>query len=215
MLRELYINNQKFYNDVFDVGIYLYSQTLEGDEEKQYKDALKFLGITQKSIPTGISNAKNILSRLPGKYPIAGLPVDILFDYYKNEKDEFEIICLGTFLAIRSIIGKKTYSKLTKEHLNARTFGYSSVKEMTDKITPLQVKYKKRYHIDKVLKSLQAFWHLKMISKSDRGIYVSFDLTLEKLAEVIQKNNKDTRWDEIQKAKRDAIEKAKIKFDKE
>lgn len=42
MLKGLYENSEKFFKDVFDVGIYLYSKTLEHDFEsfKTWFDAL-------------------------------------------------------------------------------------------------------------------------------------------------------------------------------
>ena len=47
MIKELHTNSNSFFSNVFDVGIYLKSKTLAGSEEKCYRDALKFLGITQ------------------------------------------------------------------------------------------------------------------------------------------------------------------------
>ncbi len=202
MLKGLYENSDKFFNDVFDVGIYLYSKTLEGDEEKRYKDSLKFLGITQKYITAGIKNAKSILSNMPDKYPIAGIDKDMLFNYYRNAKTEFELICLGAFLGIKSIIGKKPYDKTNKAMIHARMFGYTSHKDLPKSLTPLQKKYLIRWQMDKVILELQLNWNLKVYWNHDRGIYISFDLPLKKLAETVEKNKRKAKIQELKDEKK-------------
>ena len=109
MMKDLYIDNKKFFNDAFDVGIYLYSKTLKGSEEKCYRAALKFFAITQAFIKGGINNAKQVLAKMPAKYPLVGIEKEMLFDYYKNEKDDFDIICLGAFLGIKSILSRHAF----------------------------------------------------------------------------------------------------------
>lgn len=202
MLKGLYENSEKFFNDVFDVGIYLYSKTLEGDENKRYNDALRFLGITQGYVPGAIKNAKSILSNLPEKYPIAGIDKDMLFNYYRNAKTEFELICLGAFLGNKSIIGKKLYDKTNKAMIHARMFGYTSHKDLPKALTPLQKKYKARRQIDKVLIELQLNWNLKIYWNHNRGIYISFDLPLKKLAEIVDKQSRKAKIQELKDEKK-------------
>ncbi len=205
MLKELYSNGKKFFNNSFDVGVYLYAKTLNGSEEERYADALKFLGITQKNIDKAISNAKVILKGLPDKYPTVGIEIGMLFDYYQNEKDEFEIICLGAFLGIRSILGKKPSCKTNKQMIHARMFGYTSPKEIPDKLSPLEEKYSRRWHMDKLLIELQMNWHLKLYASNQRGMYVSFDLELPKLVEIAEKSKHKNRVAEFRKMKQELI----------
>ena len=208
LLRTLHIDSKSFFNDAFDVGIYLYSKTLEGNELKRYKDALKYLGITQISPAAGIRNAKDVLSNIPNNYPTTGIETDILFNYYKSAKSEFEIICLAAFLAIKSIIGKKHFDKTNKAMIHARMFGYNTPKEMPQDLSEAQKKYKIRYHMDKLLEELQLNWHLKVTWNHNRGFYVSFDLTLEQLAALMIKGNRQTKLKQLKEEKARAIEKA-------
>ncbi|MFA5300198.1 MAG: hypothetical protein WC389_18580 [Lutibacter sp.] len=212
MMKDLHINSKGFFSDVFDVGIYLYSKTLKGSEEKCYRDALKFLGITQGNIKTGISNAKRILCRMPEKYPIVGIEKNMLFDYYKNEKSDFDIICLGTFLGIRSILGTKQYCKTNKALIHARLFGYITAKELPAKLTPIEKKYQIRWHMDKVLIELQTNWFLKLISNHQRGMYISFDLSLDELAVKSEANKQLSKIKQFKETKRKAIENAKAQL---
>ena len=210
MLKDLHINSKKFFDDVFDVGVYLQSKTLEGSEEKRYKDAKHFLGVTQGCKPhNAISNAKEILNRMPAKYPTTGIEKDMYFDYYKNYKDEFDIICLAAFFAIRSILGKKPYCKTNKDFIRARMFGYITAKELPTQLTLLQEKYKARRQMNNVLNELEINWHLKILCNHNRGFYLSFDLSYDDLALIIEKNKQITKIQQITKAKRKAIESTK------
>lgn len=212
MLKDLHINSKSFFSDTFDVGLYLYSKTLTGSEEKRYKDSLHFLGITQPNIKNGISNAKRVLCRMPEKYPTTGIEKDILFDYYKNEKSDFDIVCLSAFLGIRSILGKKPYDKTNKYLIHARMFGYVTAKELPAKLTPLQEKYKIRWHMDKVLTELQINWHLKVLWNHNRGFYLSFDLSFDEMALLIEKDKQSTKIQRLNELKRKAIEGAKVQL---
>lgn len=209
MLKELHTNSKSFLSNVFDVGIYNYSKTLKGSEEKCYKDALKFLGITQGNIPAAIRNAKSVLSKMPTNYPITGIEKDMLFDYYKNEKSDYEKICLGAFLGIRSIIGSKPFCKTNKAMIHARMFGYSTVKDLSAELTAIERQYQIRWHMDKVLLDLQESWFLKLFSDHQRGMYVSFDLSLNDLAVKSEASKQRTKTQQFKEAKRKAIQSAK------
>lgn len=211
MLKELYTNSTKFFDDAFDVGVYLYSKTLEGSEGKRYRDAKKFFNVTQGGSPiTAINNAKRILNSMPAKYPMTGIEKNIYFDYYKNDKSEFEKICLGGFLGIKSILGKKPLCKTNKSMIHVRMFGYSSMNDLPSKLTPLQAKYQIRWHMDKLLLELQENWFLKAFSDHQRGMYISFDLSLDELALKSEESKQRAKKQKFKEAKRDAIEKAKL-----
>jgi hypothetical protein len=212
MLKELHIDSKKFFSNVFDVGIYLYSKTLKGSEEKCYRESLKFLGITQEKSKNGLTNAKNILSRMPSKHPIVGIEKDMLFDYYKNDKSDFDIICLGAFLGIRSILGTKQYCKTNKALIHARLFGYKTAKELPVKLTPIEAKYQIRWQMDKVLIELQANWFLKLISNHQRGMYISFDLSLDELAVKSEASKQLSKIQQFKELKKKAIENAKAQL---
>lgn len=225
MLKELHVNSKSFFNSVFDVGVYQYSKTLKGTEEEQYMDALHFFGITQGNIKTAISNAKRVLDRMPSKYPTTGIEKDMLFDFYKTEKSDFDIICLGAFLGLKSLIGAKPYTKTNKAMIHSRMFGYASPKEMPDplsagrynkeipkELTALQNKYKVRWHMDKILMELQIDWFLKMISDHVRGMYVSFDISLDELALKNEESKQLTKIEQFREFKRKAIDSAKAQL---
>jgi hypothetical protein len=212
MLKDLHINSKRFFDDAFDVGFYLYSKTLTGSEEKRYKDSLHFFGITQSNFRDGITTAKQFLNRIPDKYPTTGIEKDMLFDYYKNQKSDFDIICLSAFLGIKSILGKKPYDKTNKALIHARMFGYVTAKELPAELTPLQKKYQIRWHMDKLLEELQINWHLKVLWNHNRGFYLSFDLSYDEMALLIEKDKQITKIQQLKELKKKAIQNAKAQI---
>lgn len=209
MLKELHTNSKGFFQNAFDVGIYLYSKTLSGTEEKRYWDASKFLGITQANYKRSLNDAKNVLKKMPARFPTTGIEKEMLFDYYKNDKSDFDIACLGAFLGIKSIIGTKPFCKTNKAFIHARMFGYVTAKELPAKLTPIEEKYLIRWHMDKVLLELQMTWFLKMISNHQRGMYISFDISLDELAIKSEKIKQLTKIQIFKELKKEAIKNAK------
>lgn len=204
MLKNLYNNSESFFSDAFDVGIFLYSKTLSGGELARYKEALSYLGITQVNPKKGIETAKEILLSFPSNPPMTGIEKEMLFDYYKNHKEDYSLVCLGAFLGIKSIIGTKPYCKTNKRHIHARMFGYPSVSDIKFNLTPLEKKYQTRWHMDKVLLELQENWHLKCYSNHQRGMYISLDLNLKELAIISEKNKYKTKRQQLKAQKEKA-----------
>lgn len=212
MLKDLHINSKKFFKEAFVVGTYSYSKTLKGSEEKCYRDAIEFFRFKQEDVSFLIINAKQVLNRMPAKYPTVGIEKKILIDYYKNDKDDSDIMCLAAFLGIKSIIGKKLYCKTNKGLIHARMFGYSNVKELPKQLTPLQLKYQIRWHMDKVLLKLQMNWFLKLISDHHRGMYISFNMSLEQLTIAIESLKAQKSVQRFKEMKRKTIENTKAEF---
>ena len=215
MLTELHTDSKSFLENAFIVGVYLYSITLNGSEEKCYKDALKFLRINyEANCANTILKAKRILSSLPPRYPVVGLEMDMYFDFYQNEKTDFNIACLGAFLGIKSIIGTKSYCKTNRAFIHARMFGNITSRDLNAKPTPAEEKYQIRWHMEKVLMELQTNWHLKLYSFHQRGMYVSFDLSINELALKSEQNKQTTKVKQLMEEKRRAMEIAKAQLTK-
>lgn len=83
----------------------------------------------------------------------------MIFDFYKNHKTEFEIVVFLAFAAIRSILQKQPYTKITNEYLIGRMSGNSGKGEP---VNPLLVKYTSRYRLDKIKNELQLSWGLTL-----------------------------------------------------
>jgi hypothetical protein len=127
-----------------------------------------------------------------------------MWDYHDNTKSEYQIDCFRAFCATRSIIGEKSYCKTNKALIYARMFGFASPKVLPSKMPKVQAKYAVRYHMDKVLLSLQNDWYLKLTSDNSRGMYISYEMTLKDLMLQELKAKKSTKDAQLKTAKTEA-----------
>ena len=126
LLKNAFIDIKNTVDIIFGYAVYKHSQTLEyGDELAKMKAAAKFFKINFGDIQKTISCAKDLqTNRLYDlKTPNVSINSDILWDFYKNKKTEFDIACFCAFCAIKSILGSKEYVKSNKGMVIARMFG--------------------------------------------------------------------------------------------
>jgi len=199
LLQGLMIDSKKCLNDVMDYAIYAHTEKYyhlrnvlnewETDEEKEkvisnFKDAASYFGIKLGSVEGTIKNGRNLYRSIDRKAPKVGIFKDMLFEYYKEEKTPFEKACLLAYLALKSIIGNKSYCKCTNAYLLSRMAGYSKIaKKLPKDIKPFSTEYQLR----KIITELRLVWGLVYYSRYTRGFYVSFKMELEDL--ILQAEN--------------------------
>jgi hypothetical protein len=219
LIQDLFTNKSKALNNIFDVAIYNSAKRYTNDVSIElFISSAKHHGVTLGNNKNCFKNAVLLTNSIDGKCATAGISKEMLFDYYKNEKTERQLLQLACFLAIKSIIGTKSYCKTNKALIHARLFGYSSINDVPSikGMTDLQYKYFahdgiNKYQIDRLIESLELQWHLKLISDHSKGFYLSFDLSLEQLAEIEQDKKKSNKLKLLKDAKAMAIAKAKSK----
>lgn len=215
--KAIYKTKQKMKEKYFNFPIQLLEDFMKNDTQKAlnnissyviYEDSLKLhqgtnlekiiscasnydmtLGNNQKTL----DNGKELYNSLPLKSPRAGIKLSIWWDFYKNDKTEFDKICLLCFLAIKSILGRqKSYCKTTNLYLWSRMDGkvkaVNEIWELSDEVK----KYANEYQTKKIKASLRNNWGLVTYSRYCRGFYVSYKLTLEALIMEAEKRRKST-----------------------
>lgn len=117
-------------DNIMDYAVYKHSKSLDfGTELERMKSASSFFNITFGNIENSIADAKKSMQTKNLKTPNVSINMDILWDYYKSPKNEFDIACFCAFCAIKSIIGDKEYAKTNKSLIIARMFGLPEIKE--------------------------------------------------------------------------------------
>lgn len=183
-----------FGDNVMDYCIYKHSLTLNGGNAM--KDAAHYFGVTLGNIARSTRDGKEFYDSIPQNSAMTGINKDLLFEFYKEHKTEQEISVLMAFLAIKSILGKKSYSRITTDFLICRMAGYNSKKEFLT-VYPeagsgpeyLQ-KYYKRRCMDQIKLELQRSYGMKIYGRYTRGFYVSFSLSLEELIKEVEMKRK-------------------------
>lgn len=189
LIREAFSDMHQVCDNIIDYAVYRHAQKLEGSADKQIKDSAKYFGITLGNNSKTIRNGSRLLNSTPDKAVMTGLSKKAVFDFYENNKSDFEKGVLLANLAIKSILGNKSFCRITNEFLLCRMAGYGKKDEMTS-LPPELEKYQKRYHIDKLKSELQSTYGLKIYARYTKGFFVSFSLSEEELIRQVEMKRK-------------------------
>ncbi|MDP4121438.1 MAG: glycosyl hydrolase, partial [Bacillota bacterium] len=205
--------NDEVLNNIFDYAIYAHTLNLDfNSETAKGNAALNYFGVKAGNLKNTLANGEQLYDSIPDDSPKTGINKDIFFDYYKNNKTEFELICLLAFLAFKSIIGfKKPYCKTTNKYWFSRMDGKVKSIEEYDELSPDVFKFLTDHYTVKIKNELEDHWGLKTYSHYTRGFYVSFTIPLDDLVFHAEKRRQSTRDEERKAQKKEAIQKA---FDK-
>lgn len=182
MLQSFLIDDRKVLDNIVDYAIYENSLKLEyGSELEKIKSSSKYYAIALGGYERILDNGKSLYDSLPINSPKVGLSISIFWDFYNNDKTEFDKICLLAFLGIKSIIGTKPYHKATNLFLWSRMDGkIKSINEIAELSKEVK-KYANEYQTKKIKIALRNNWGLITYARHTRGFYVSFKITLKQL----------------------------------
>ncbi|MFZ4798748.1 MAG: hypothetical protein ACOYMA_14710 [Bacteroidia bacterium] len=201
-------DSSKCLNDVFDYAVYQHSLKLTGTQAERFKAACKWYGVTSGNNSKSITDAKELAENTPENSPKVGLSLSMFWNFYKNEKSEFDKICLLGYLAIKSILQNKPYWKLDNKFWLSRMDGKVKAVSMFDELSGFILKYSSEYQIVKIKTELRNNWGLITYSRYTRGFYVSFELTLDQLVFEAEKRRKSTKDKLYREAEKEALLKA-------
>ena len=179
-------------NNVFDYAIYEHSLKLNGVQIERFRAACKWYGVTPGNENESFRNGREKVLNADKKSPKVGISKTIWFDFYKNDKSDFDKICLLGYLAIKSILQNKAYCKIDNKFWLSRMDGnaksINDFFELSETLKP----YANEYQTVKIKTELRNNWGLTTYSRHTRGFYVSFDLTIEQLVFEAEKRRKST-----------------------
>ena len=202
----------------------------EDDEESanspitQIKSSASFLNVKLGNAEHTIKKGSILFDKFYKQSSYCGIRTDIIWDYSNNPKTERQIAQFCAFCATRSILGKGSHKKTNTKLIIARMFGYNTIDEFNtdapkmaknisqaERLQRLHTlecrgKYSKRYHIDKILTDLEIGWGLKRYADHVRGMYISYEYSLQALAKLCEENKRSVQEDRLKQAKRKAKE---------
>jgi len=209
LLEGMILDKSKVLNNIFNYAVCAHASKLEfGNKLNKFKDSLKFFGVTAGNNARSMESGELLLDSIPDDGAKVGLSLSLFWDFYKNEKTEFEIVQLLAFLAIKSIVKYKPYASITNAFMLARMDGKGcSVKDYTE-LSKEIFKYANEYQTKKIKRALSESWGLVTYSYRLHGFYVSFTLSLDELVLIAEKNRKKNKDLTAQKATDEARRKA-------
>jgi hypothetical protein len=208
MMQGGFTKMKKICSDAIDYGIYDYMKRNQLGGFDGFKIALMELNLTCANQKMGYNSTKEIYQQVQDsidKPVTVSVKKDMLFEFYKNDKSEFEIAVFLAYVGLKSIIGTKPYIKITNDYLIARMFGYGSIAELEKDYSEERVKYSTRYHLDKVKAKLESQFGLKLYGQKTRGFYFSFKLSLSDLVYYAELKRESRKEKERKALKADTI----------
>ena len=172
-------------NNIIDYAGYVHTLNLKnGNDEKKMLAAGKYFKIRYGSPKGSFEKGRMLFNSKPQNLPMTGININILFEFYRNPKTEYEIIVLLAFLAFKSIIGNKQYACISNNFMLSRMAGFSNMVEKEQLPEPMC--YYKRWTIDKIKAELCDKWNLSIYGYRMNGFYCSLKLSTDELAEVAE-----------------------------
>ena len=206
----IFKDKDKALSDLLYYALYSHSLKLEIEDFPKNSAYDKFVKAWNWYNVTGVdrnkfSRGKQLYDSIPAKSPKVGLNITIFWDFYKNQKDEFQIACLAAFLAIKSVLGDKPYTKMTNFYLWSRMNGMSESVDSIEVLSPIIRKYANEYQTGKIKDELRLSWGLVYYARYTRGFYVSFDKDLKTLITEAEKRRKSTKLKQLRKQEQELV----------
>lgn len=193
LLEGFLLDSKKVLDDILNYSVYKESLKLEyGTELQMIKYSEKFFNLKLGNYQNTLDSGKLLYNSMPTISPKAGLSVTIFFEFYKNDKSDFDKACLLAFLGLKSIIGKKSYCKTINLYLWARMDGKTKAIDNVLQLSNEVRKYANEYQTKKIKTALRNNWGLVHYARYTWGFYVSFILDLKKLITEAEKRRKST-----------------------
>ena len=209
LLEGFIINPEKTILNIKDYSVYENSLKLEhGTDLQKIKASASFYEMKLGSVDQTLENGKLLYNSIPTTSPKVGLNLSIWWDFYKNEKTEFDKVCLLGFLAIKSILGTKSYCKVTNLYLWARMDGKTNTIDEVSELSNEIRKYANRYQTENIKNELIQNWHLVYYSRYTRGFFVSLKMSLEDLIFEAEKKRKSIKDKKQKQLQNEALKKA-------
>lgn len=185
---------------------------LESIEFYRFQLALGVLGLS--ATPFAFENGRELVENQTKGEPMPMVNTSILMNYYKEDKDVFQLEQLAAYISLKSILGKTPYCKTNKNHIRARMFGYSRFKDIPENVKESTSfkKYEIRYQMDKLLNYLRDDWYVKTYSKNMRGMMIAIgdDVSYETIVKMAHESKRKSKRNQRLKAIRDAERKLMV-----
>jgi len=194
LLQDFMSDKTTVLNNIFDYAIYnhAFNHISEGKDLTRIRAALNYYGVTTGNENRTLTNGEALFNSIPEDSPKVGINKDVYFDFYKNDKTDFEKACFLAFLAIKSIINKKAYCRITNAYLWARMDGNTHSVDSIADLSPDIQKFANEYQMRKIKTELRNNWKLVFYGRYTRGCYYSFTLQFDELVFQAEKKRKST-----------------------
>lgn len=188
---EVHKDKRKTLNNIISYGIMRFFYSKGTGDVEEAKDYLRIKGGDQKSdeaVYREVEEKRRVLEDKYGGQPMPTLEKHLAFEFRDDGSHSPELI--AAVIAVRSIIGPKKWTATTKATIAARMIGAKSNEALNDLLKDdvlraVYDKFRKRYHIDRMLSLLVERGFLQSEMPNGRRICISTSLSTEELEEIL------------------------------
>lgn len=213
LLQGFMLDESTCLTNICDYAIYAKSLEFkygEGDLNK-FQNVSNFYGLNFDSIEDNYLNGSLLYDSFVNP-PMTGLNVKIFKDFRDNKKSVFEKVSFLAFLALRSILGTKSYCQITNKYWLSRMDGKAKTIQCKSELSQELRKYISEYQTKKMKRELHLNWGLKDYSMHTRGFFVSFKLSMDELVLKVEKRREMYKEKQYRSLQRESLQKARIKL---
>lgn len=205
LLENFMVDSTDCLKNIRDYSIYKWILDVDtrGNIEQMSERAVEYFGFDLEDFNE--ENGEKLYYNLSQKSPHTGINVLVFKNFYGKKKSDFEKIVLLAFLGLKSIIGNKSYAKITNDFLLGRMDGKTHKIVQLDNLSIAVRKYATPYYLKKIKEELQTEWNIKYYGRHTRGFFVSFSLSKKELIFEVEKNRKKNKLKQIKKEEEKAL----------
>jgi hypothetical protein len=159
-----------------------------GDDLDKFNYQAKEFDVYIGDLENSLYNGFDLFVRFREHSPMSGIKISVWKEFYWKGKSEFDMVCLLGHLALKSIIGGKSYCKVTNQYWFSRMNGKRNTLEQID--SERLIKYNSKYYLRKIKDELEFSWNLSVYANRTRGFFVSYKLDFKELVTQVEKNRK-------------------------
>lgn len=194
MLRILPEDPERFANLAMYYTTYSVSLSRYGyNEEDKVSQALKLLNIVTHDLRGYTRIARKVyMEYYEEGVVLTSVSTTTMFRFKDEPKTDAEVNQFLMFAALKSIIGKKNYTKVTNLYVLSRMAGLSKAVKDTDDLPEHIRKLSTEYQLKKLKIQLREYWGLKHYGRYTRGWYFTFrrEISQQKLIEIAEGRKK-------------------------
>lgn len=187
-------NKHEILNNILYYGIFYYMlNTSEYVDEEihevcYFEEAANKLNVKLRNTEKAYKQAEALHANTPAGVPFSSISTHVFWQYYNEEKTEFEYTCFLAYIAFKSMIGSKAYMKATNAFMLARMDGKTKQCDYSE-LSPSIAQYAHEYQTKKIRGALEN-WGLVFYARYTRGFYFSHKLRREQLIFEAEKKRK-------------------------
>lgn len=180
----------------------------EGEIEERIIDSAAFLMVEIPFEHWGHveQNGEELYNKYSDGSPKVGISRSVYWDFRTNYKTDFEKVTLLALLALKSIVQKKAYCKVTNHFILSRMDGKAGAVKSNEELSLEVQKYANEYQLKKIKYELSENWNLNYYGRYTRGFYVSFKMELVDLIYQVEKKRKARQVNQHKEKQKTALQ---------